>query len=101
MRVHNVPEGEPIYGCNYCSCVFKKLGSLNGHMKRMHTNVNEVIYDQNYYLTCLSVHLLLMLQCIEIIRSMCNDIFRRIALMTILIRVIPWSLIYVQQLIVL
>nr|XP_033206407.1 zinc finger protein 91-like isoform X1 [Bombus vancouverensis nearcticus] len=41
MRVHNVPEGEPIYGCNYCSCVFKKLGSLNGHMKRMHTDVNE------------------------------------------------------------
>lgn len=44
MRVHNVPEGEPIYGCNYCSCVFKKLGSLNGHMKRMHTDVNEVNY---------------------------------------------------------
>ncbi|XP_076244279.1 uncharacterized protein LOC143185274 isoform X2 [Calliopsis andreniformis] len=41
MRVHNVPEGEPIYRCNYCSCVFKKLGSLNGHMKRMHMNVNE------------------------------------------------------------
>ncbi|XP_076223167.1 uncharacterized protein LOC116428332 isoform X2 [Nomia melanderi] len=41
MRVHNVPEGEPIYGCNYCSCVFKKLGSLNGHMKRMHAEVNE------------------------------------------------------------
>lgn len=41
MRVHNVPDGEPIYGCNYCSCVFKKLGSLNGHMKRMHTDVNE------------------------------------------------------------
>ncbi|XP_043265068.1 zinc finger protein 236-like [Colletes gigas] len=43
MRVHNVPEGEPIYGCNYCSCVFKKLGSLNGHMKRMHMDVNEEI----------------------------------------------------------
>lgn len=42
MRVHNIPEGEPIYGCNYCSCVFKKLGSLNGHMKRMHTDVDEV-----------------------------------------------------------
>ncbi|XP_033335108.2 uncharacterized protein LOC117225553 isoform X1 [Megalopta genalis] len=41
MRVHNVPEEEPIYRCNYCSCVFKKLGSLNGHMKRMHTGVNE------------------------------------------------------------
>ncbi|XP_076670030.1 uncharacterized protein LOC143369679 isoform X2 [Andrena cerasifolii] len=41
MRVHNIPEGEPIYGCNYCSCLFKKLGSLNGHMKRMHTDVDE------------------------------------------------------------
>ncbi|XP_029032628.2 zinc finger protein 236-like isoform X2 [Osmia bicornis bicornis] len=41
MRVHNVPEGEPIYGCNYCSCIFKKLGSLNGHMKRMHADIDE------------------------------------------------------------
>ncbi|XP_015593924.1 zinc finger protein 236 isoform X3 [Cephus cinctus] len=38
LRVHSVPEGEPIYRCTYCSCVFKKLGSLNGHMKRMHSN---------------------------------------------------------------
>lgn len=45
MRVHNIPEGEPIYKCNYCSCVFKKVGSLNSHMKRMHTDINEV----NYY----------------------------------------------------
>lgn len=42
MRVHNIPEGEPIYKCNYCSCVFKKVGSLNSHMKRMHTDINEV-----------------------------------------------------------
>lgn len=41
MRVHNIPEGEPIYKCNYCSCVFKKVGSLNSHMKRMHTDINE------------------------------------------------------------
>lgn len=45
MRVHNIPEGEPIYKCNYCSCVFKKVGSLNSHMKRMHTDIDEV----NYY----------------------------------------------------
>lgn len=54
MRVHNIPEGEPIYKCNYCSCVFKKVGSLNSHMKRMHTDINEVNYyklsDTSYYI---------------------------------------------------
>jgi len=42
LRVHNAAEGEPTYACSYCSCVFKKLGSLNGHIKRVHTNVLEV-----------------------------------------------------------
>lgn len=42
LRVHNATEGEPTYACSYCSCVFKKLGSLNGHIKRVHTNVLEV-----------------------------------------------------------
>lgn len=69
MRVHNVPDGEPIYGCNYCSCVFKKLGSLNGHMKRMHTDVNEV----NHKLP--SVYFLRILEYFRIVRPMCSDIF--------------------------
>lgn len=42
LRVHNAPEGEPTYACSYCSCIFKKLGSLNGHIKRMHSNPEEV-----------------------------------------------------------
>ncbi|XP_034940940.1 zinc finger protein 236-like isoform X2 [Chelonus insularis] len=36
-RVHNLPEGEPVYSCMLCTCSFKKIGSLSIHMKRMHT----------------------------------------------------------------
>lgn len=42
LRVHNAQEGEPTYACSYCSCIFKKLGSLNGHIKRMHSVSSEV-----------------------------------------------------------
>lgn len=37
-RVHSIPvSGEQVYKCSECPCVFKKLGSLNGHMSRMHS----------------------------------------------------------------
>ena len=37
VRVHTIPSsGEQVYKCMECPCVFKKLGSLNAHMSRMH-----------------------------------------------------------------
>ncbi|KAJ9580866.1 hypothetical protein L9F63_023954, partial [Diploptera punctata] len=38
VRVHTIPSsGEQVYKCMECPCVFKKLGSLNAHMSRMHS----------------------------------------------------------------
>lgn len=43
LRLHSVPHvDETVYRCSNCSCVFRKLGSLNAHMNRMHQPVNEV-----------------------------------------------------------
>lgn len=34
--------GENVYACTECSCVFKKLGSLNGHMTRNHPETKTI-----------------------------------------------------------
>eukprot|EP00064_Thunnus_orientalis_P014040 superscaffoldBa00002383_g14081 len=35
-------KGVPLFPCMDCSCVFKKLGSLNAHISKMHISVIEV-----------------------------------------------------------
>lgn len=41
LRVHKIQESGPIYRCTRCPCVFKKLGSLNGHMRRAHGSADD------------------------------------------------------------
>lgn len=37
LKTHSVPHGgDNVFSCSECSCVFKRLGSLNGHMTRNH-----------------------------------------------------------------
>ena len=37
-RVHSKPDNdEPVFQCQECSCMFRKLGSLNAHMSREHS----------------------------------------------------------------
>lgn len=35
-------KGVPLFPCMDCSCAFKKLGSLNAHISKMHISVIEV-----------------------------------------------------------
>ena len=37
QRCHNQPGDNQYYQCQECSCVFRKLGSLNAHMSREHS----------------------------------------------------------------
>lgn len=42
LRVHPIPfKGEETFKCTDCPCVFKKLGTLNAHVSRMHTGENK------------------------------------------------------------
>lgn len=41
VRLHSIPHNqETVYQCSDCSCVFRKLGSLNAHHNRMHPTSN-------------------------------------------------------------
>lgn len=53
-------KGVPLFPCMDCSCAFKKLGSLNAHISKMHISVIEVPastpvreqYAENTSLSC-------------------------------------------------
>ncbi|PSN39818.1 hypothetical protein C0J52_18430 [Blattella germanica] len=46
VRVHTIPSsGEQVYKCMECPCVFKKLGSLNAHMSRMHCGDGSIKFE--------------------------------------------------------
>ena len=56
QRVHSHPKDSdaPVYQCEECSCQFKKLGSLNAHISRMHTEsqvISNLLVYSKYSLT--------------------------------------------------
>lgn len=43
LKTHTVPNPEErVFACTECSCIFKKLGSLNGHMTRNHPEIKTI-----------------------------------------------------------
>lgn len=47
-RAHTAPtSGEKLYTCNQCTCIFKKVASLNAHITRCHSEgkKNDVVAD--------------------------------------------------------
>jgi hypothetical protein len=36
QRLHFVSSNDRVHKCDQCSCVFRKLGSLNAHNTRVH-----------------------------------------------------------------
>lgn len=66
MRVHverahtAPPSGEKLYTCSQCTCIFKKVASLNAHITRCHSEgkKNDVIADVMQRLKQLEQHTL-------------------------------------------
>lgn len=48
--------GVPVYPCMDCSCVYKKLGSLNAHISKMHISIMEVESSSNSQVHPTHVH---------------------------------------------
>lgn len=40
LKTHSIPHGgNNVFSCTECSCIFRKLGNLNGHMTRNHSKI--------------------------------------------------------------
>ncbi|KAL1502186.1 hypothetical protein ABEB36_007364 [Hypothenemus hampei] len=40
-KTHSAPKGHEMYKCSECTCIFKKVSSLNGHVTKVHLNQHE------------------------------------------------------------
>lgn len=50
------PENdEPVYKCRLCSCMFRKLGSLNAHFTKAHSAFSSVRSPQQYFFSVKSL----------------------------------------------
>ena len=43
--MHTIGDGTQRYKCDTCSCTFRKLGSLNAHMSKVHAEEEDAEED--------------------------------------------------------
>lgn len=41
-KAHLLSSNDKVYNCNHCTCIFRTVSALNGHITRLHSDIREL-----------------------------------------------------------